>query len=256
MHLKPPPKLQWQAPEKAKDALHQSLDNVADAVRTVPKRVEAESLAKQSQALQAEKQATLAYFADLMGDFFGRASQWLTLPVDEAEMQFNSYAKGALAELPEKLKARFAERLEVYGNAMFATLHAKNQRAMAAQHLQNFETLTEQLEGVVLLAAKLPLDQQEAVISTAFGDYHQALVAGVEAGFVTQDVAEFMAEDLQHKLLLATIETAIENSAEPLLLAIQIADGTTGEAAIDELPQDIRQSFLANLIAPKEVHHD
>lgn len=250
MRLKPPPKLRL---EQVADTLHQSIDGVADALKTLPTAVRPPKVIGSE---QAEKQALLAYFARLMDDFFEAAKSWRQMPLDEAKQAYGSYMQGLLPELPPKLKARFTQRAEAYAQALFGMMTEAEIAQQSQQFRQAFVALVQDLEEATLAALELDDEAQAQVISLAYGDYHQALVAGVQAGFITQETAEFMADDLKQQLLLAATASAVRRSKTPLLVALEIADGTTGEPEIDALPKPIRRTFLETLIGAKEVNHD
>jgi len=252
MHLKPPPKLIL---TRNDDGLHQTLDSVADALATTPDEIKIAPVPKnqQTENQQTEKQAVLSYFASLMTGFFIQAQKWQTLPLAEAQAAYEDYLQGTIQALPPKLKTRFASRAKVYARGLFSAMADAEKAAAEAQNHQAYALLLEQLEAAVLAAVKLPEAEQTQIIGLAFSDYHHALVAGVQAGFLAKENAEFLAEDLQKQLLFAAVLQAVQQSENPIVLALQIADGQTGDPALDTLPEAERRLFLETLFE-EETH--
>lgn len=247
MRLKAIPKLEL---TRELDGLHHTIDGVAEALNTVPSVVEK---CKAAHIEASKKQAVLTYFAGLMSDFFAELEVWQNLPLADAQVAYNAYMQGLMPELPPKLKARFQQRAETYAEALFEVMAEVETQQQQGEHHTSFTTLIAQLEQVVLQTAKLPEEMQSPVIALAYGDYHQALVAGVQAGFVSEEAAGYMADSLKQQMLLAAIKQAIRTSRQPLLLALEIADGNTGDADIDTLPTSERLQFLEDFIKEKEA---
>lgn len=248
MHLKPPPKLILTQND---DGLHQTLDGVAEALAMTPEGIKTAPTEEGSK--QAEKQAVLTYFADLMTSFFIEAQKWQTLPLIEAKQAYEDYVKGTAEALPPKLKVRFMVRAKAYAQGLFAAMANAEKTAAKAANQKAYTALLEQLETAAMAAVKLPEAEQTQIIGLAFADYHHALIAGVDAGFLAKQNAEFLAEDLQKQLLFAAVTEAVQQSQNPVLLALQIADGQTGDAALDALPEAERRLFLEALF--KEQTH-
>ena len=248
MHLKPPPKLQL---KQDVDTLHHTIDDVVAAVKKAPKT------RKKSMAVgagpQHEKQVLLHYFAELLNDFFAELNTWQALPFDEAQEAYKAYMSGVVPALPATVKSRFVERAETYAEALFE-IKAHEENAHKSQLSKAaFANLIEGLERVVLASVAASTETQSQVITIAFSDYHQALNAGVQAGLIDQPTAEFMVDDLKQQLLLETVWHAVLTSDVPMLLALEVADGVTGDADIDGLPEADRQQFVAKLLEQQQT---